>query len=110
MAYKSLRGRKPLERASKISHANVINNPQVRDFISQGAIPKAAEESAISGLLQDMPIFTEPKVRAAVAVDGGYREVSIREEVPSSAMTVFAFGPLRFILEELRKLERQPFI
>ena len=42
MAYTSLRGRKPLERASKILHANVINNPQVQEFTSQCAIPKPA--------------------------------------------------------------------
>jgi hypothetical protein len=110
MAYTSLRGRKPLERASKISHANVINNPQVREFISQCAIPEPAEQSVISELLQDMPTSAEPRVRAVVAVDGSYREVSVRDEFPSSAITFFAFGPLLFRLEELRKLDRQPFI
>src|SRR5690348_3028234 len=110
MAYNSLRGRKPLERASKISHANVINNPQVQEFISQCAIPKPAEQSVISELLQDMSASVEARVRAVVAVDGSYREVSVRDEFPSSAITFFAFGPLLFRLEELRKLDRQPFI
>lgn len=110
MAYKSLRGRKPLERASKISHSNVINNPQVQEFINQCAIPKPAEQSVISELMQDMPAPVEPRVRAVVAVDGSYREVSVRDDFPSSAVTFFAFGPLLFRLEELRKLDRQPFI
>jgi hypothetical protein len=110
MAYKSLHGRKPLERASKISHANVINNPQVQEFIGQCAIPKPAEQSVISEMLQDMPASAEPKVRAVVAVDGSYREVSVRDEFPSSAITFFAFGPLLFRLEELRELDKQPFV
>jgi hypothetical protein len=110
VAYKSVRGRKPLERASKISHANVINNPQVQEFISQCEIPKPAEKSVISELLQDVPISTESKIRAVVAVDGSYREVSVRDEFPSASVTFFAFGPLLFRLEELRKLDKQPFI
>jgi len=110
MAYKSLYGRKPLERASKISHANVINNPQVQEFINQCVIPKPAEKSVISKLAQEVPAPTEPKVRAVVAVDGSYREVPVRDEFPSAAVTFFAFGPLLFRLEELRKLDKQPFI
>jgi len=110
MAYTSLRGRKPLERASKISHTSVINNPQVQEFISQCAIPRAAERSVISSMLQDMSVPAEPRVRAVVAVDGSYREVSVRDEFPSAAITFFAFGPLLFRLEELHKLDRQPFI
>jgi NurA domain len=110
MAYSSLRGRKPLERASKISHANVINNPQVQEFINQCAVPQAAEQAVLAELLQDVPPLTEPRVRAVVAVDGSFREVSIRDDFPSSAVTFFAFGPLLFRLEELRKLDKQAFI
>lgn len=110
MAYESLRGRKPIERASKISHASVINNPQVQKFINQCAIPKPAEQSVISELLQDVPTITEPRVRAVVAVDGSYREVSVHDAFPSSSVTFFAFGPLLFKLEELHKLDRQSFI
>lgn len=106
MAYKSLHGRKPLERASKISHSNVINNPQVQEFVNQCVIPKPAEQSVISELAQAVPTSTESRIRAVVAVDGSYREVSVRDEFPSAAVTFFAFGPLLFRLEELRQLDR----
>jgi hypothetical protein len=57
-----------------------------------------------------VPKPAQQKIRAVVAIDGSYREVSVREEFPSSVITFFAFGPLLFNLEELAKLDRQSFI
>jgi hypothetical protein len=110
MAYGSLHGRKPLERASKISHSNIINNPDVQAFLTGCAVPRPAEHSTIEALLQDVPMPTNQTIRAVVAVDGSYRETAIRNEFPSAVITFFAFGPLLFKLEELRKLDKQPFI
>jgi hypothetical protein len=40
MAYTSVRGRKPMERASKIAHTEIINNPDVQAYLEGCSIPK----------------------------------------------------------------------
>lgn len=110
MAYGSAKGRKPMERASKISHSNIINNPSVQSFLDGCTVPRAAEQSTLESLLQIVPDAVDQKIRAVVAVDGSYREAAVRSEFPSSVITFFAFGPLLFKLEELRNLDNQPFI
>jgi hypothetical protein len=110
MAYASIRGRKPAERASKISHTEIINNPAVRDLLTKCTVPHAAEQSEVARLAQDVPPPVEQRIRAVVAVDGGYRETSIRDDFPSAAITFFTFGPLLFKLEDLRELDAQPFL
>lgn len=110
MAYASIRGRKPAERASKISHTEIINNPAVRDLLAKCTVPHAAEQSEVARLAQDVPPPVEQRIRAVVAIDGGYRETSIRDDFPSAAVTFFTFGPLLFMLEDLRELDGQPFL
>ena len=110
MAYTSLRGRKPLERASKISHTEIINNPEVKDFLGQCAIPTPSENAIIADLAQGVQSPLEERIRYVVAVDGGYRETSVRKEFPSAAITFFTFGPLLFKLADLRELDKQPFL
>lgn len=110
MAYTSLRGRKPVERASKISHTEIINSPEVKELLGKCAIPKPAESAILDGLAQGVPPLIEQRIRHVVAVDGGYRETSVREDFPSAAITFFTFGPLLFKLADLRELDAQPFL
>jgi hypothetical protein len=94
MAYASLRGRKPMERASKISHADVINNPQVREFLTRCTVPRPAEDRIITELLVDVSPPTDKRIRIVVAVDGGFQEIPIQERFPAATLTFFTFGPL----------------
>ncbi len=110
MAYSSLHGRKPMERASKISHSNVIASTAVQALLARCSIPRPAEANTLNSLLQDVPLALDQKIRAIVAVDGSMREVPVREEFPSAAITFFTFGPLLFKLEDLRELNNQTFI
>lgn len=110
MAYTSLRGRKPVERASKISHTEIINSPEVKELLGKCAIPKPTESAILDGLAQDVPLPVDSRIRHVVAVDGGYRETSVREDFPSAAITFFTFGPLLFKLADLRELDAQPFL
>jgi NurA domain len=110
MAYASLRGRKPAEHASKISHTEIIANPAVQALLAQCAIPKPAAPSVIAELAQAAPTPDVAGVEHVVAVDGGYRETSVRDEYPSAAVTFFTFGPLRFALDDLRALDDKPFL
>ncbi|MEA2445778.1 MAG: hypothetical protein QOJ12_3070 [Thermoleophilales bacterium] len=110
MAYASIRGRKPAERASKISHAELINNPAVRALLADCTVPRAAEHSAVAKIAEDVLPPVDQRIQAVVAVDGGYREASVRAEFPSAAITFFTFGPLLFRLADLRELDAQPFL
>jgi hypothetical protein len=110
MAYTTVRGRKPMERASKISHGEIINNDAVQELLAKCAVPKAADQAVVAELAQDVPAPESDRIRHVVAVDGGYREAAVREEFPAAAITFFTFGPLLFKLEDLRELDAQPFL
>jgi len=99
-----------MERASKISHSNVISNPAVQTLLTECTVPQPANASTVDSLLQDALHPTHQPIRAVVAVDGSMRETSVRDEFPSAAITFFAFGPLLFQLDALRDLDAQPFI
>lgn len=110
MAYSSVHGRKPMERASKISHGHIINNPVVEKLLSECTIPRPPEPGTLDGCLEDLPALPVQTVRAVVAVDGSMREEPVRRAFPSASVTFFSFGPLLFHLEALRDLDREPFI
>lgn len=110
MSYSSIRGRKPIERANKISHGSIIANPVVQDFLSTCTIPQAADPSIIKPLLQQLGSSSQEMIRAIVAVDGSMREISIQDDFPSASVTFFTFGPLLFHLDSLKELDKETFI
>lgn len=99
-----------MERASKISHSNVIANATVQSLLERCSVPRPAEAKTLDTLALNVPAPEQDLIRAVVAVDGSMREVSVREEFPSAAITFFTFGPLLFELEALRELNLQTFI
>ncbi|WP_194904896.1 DNA double-strand break repair nuclease NurA [Catenulispora rubra] len=110
MSYSSVRGRKPMERASKISHANIIASPQVQALIAECSVPRAADTQTVQDQLVTVGLPECMPIRHVVAVDGSFREAVVRQEFPSAAITFFAFGPLIFRLDDLRALDEEPFI
>lgn len=110
MAYSSVRNRKPMERASKISHAEVINNSQVQQFLETCTIPYPPEPGFMDELLAPIPQPSATRIRAVIAIDGGYREVPVRERFPSATITFFSFGPLLLNLQDLAELDDSPFL
>lgn len=111
MAYSSKYGRRPAEYASKSAHSQVVNEPSVRDFLQKCSLPKRAGEVSLSdhAELTFEPVVDNP-IRHVIAIDGGYDEVVVRSEFPSSTMCFFQFGALIFSVEDLDGLEEQPFI
>jgi hypothetical protein len=99
-----------MERASKISHANIIGSPEVQTLLSECTIPQAADTGTIRELLVQVPDPANQPIKAVIAVDGSFREAVVRDEFPSATLTFYAFGPLYFRLEDLRKLDREAFI
>lgn len=110
MGYASTRGRKPFERASKISHAEIINNEKVQAYLNGCAIPQAADAATLADRVVAVPPPVDSKIRVVVAIDGGFTETPVRREFPSASIAFFTFGPLLFKLEDLEALDRLAFI
>lgn len=110
MAYSSKGGR-PFEYASKAAHGHIINDPLVREFLENSELPKRAEEVSLSDheFLPYEPALSNP-IQHVIAIDGGYDEVVVQSEFPSSTVCFFQFGALIFSVEDLDGLEEQPFI
>lgn len=109
MAY-STKGRKPIERASKIAHIEIIKSADVQAYISQCVLPSPPDPASLSSLLRDAKEVDVSEVTTVIAVDGGYTETFVREEYPSACVAFFTFGPLLFKLADLRSLDSKRFI
>lgn len=110
MGYSSQRGRKPIERASKIAHVEIIRNPEVVSFVENCWIPAPADPTEIGALAVELRPDPPAEVTAVVAIDGGYTETFVREDFPSASIVFFTFGPLLFKLSDLRTLDQKRFI
>ncbi|MEU9170860.1 hypothetical protein AB0D34_24160 [Streptomyces sp. NPDC048420] len=110
MAYSSVHGRKPMERASKISHTNIIASEEVKSLLAECTIPRPADTETVQDLLVRVPLPASQTIKHVIAVDGSFREALVRDEFPSATVTFFAFGPLIFKLDDLRQLDDETFI
>ena len=102
MSYSS-KGRKPIERASKIAHGEIINNPNVVAFLKACTLPSAPEPLDIRQFIHPVSEVDVHSIRAVIALDGGFSETYVREEFPSASLTFFTFGPLLFRLSDPRQ-------
>lgn len=109
MGYAS-KGRRPIERASKIAHVEIIKNPEVQAYVSQCVLPSAPPAESLTNMLTDLEVPPESDVSAIIAIDGGYTETYVREDYPSASVAFFTFGPLLFNLTHLRALDTKRFI
>ena len=109
MGYGS-KGRKPIERASKIAHAEIIKNPDVQAYVGQCVIPSSPDLEPLDSMIETLGDVDTSTVTVVIAVDGGYTETYVREEYPSASIAFFTFGPLLFELADLRALDKKRFI
>jgi len=102
MAYTSKNGRRPAEYASKSSHTQVINDIAVQEFLQHGNVPKKAEaiHLPVENLLKFEPTDANP-ITHIVAIDGGFEEIPVQSEFPSSTICFFQFGALIFSISDL---------
>jgi hypothetical protein len=110
MAYASVHGRKPMERASKIAHSEIINNPQVQQYLAGCSVPRPASKNDVADRATAVPPPLEKRIQTVIAIDGGFTETPVRREYPSASITFFTFGPLLFRLKDLEDLDEKPFI
>jgi hypothetical protein len=111
MSYGNEYSNKPFERASKSAHTSIINDPEVRSFLKQCYVPPYSEETSdidignlFFGTIEKNPI------RNIITVDGGYSDVIVKDEFPSSTVAFFQFGALFFKHKDLVDLKEKPFV
>jgi hypothetical protein len=109
MAYSQVRGRRPFERASKIGHSEIINDPEVVAFVKACALPAAPPPGSLDEKLEEIPPSTG-RITTVIAIDGGLTETYVREEFPSASIAFVAMGPLLLSLSDLDELDAMPFI
>ncbi|ABX31151.1 conserved hypothetical protein [Petrotoga mobilis SJ95] len=111
MSYGNEYSNKPFEKASKIGHTNIINDPEVKEFLSQCRIPPFKDdvdgEDIKSAFLEDI---RDNPIKNIITIDGGYTNVVVKEEFPSSTIAFFQFGALFFKYNDLINLKEKPFI
>lgn len=111
MSYGNDYSNKPFERASKTSHTNIINDTAVQSFLSKCKIPPYHEEiddKDIELLMLEEP--TKNPIKNIITIDGGYTNVFVKEDFPSSTIAFFQFGALFFKHQDLLDLKEKPFI
>lgn len=111
MGYVSRRGRRPNEYASKSAHSHVIKDPSVQALLRQCDFPKRAGEISLphDKILPFKP-ETENPIKYIIAIDGGFNEVPVQIEFPSSTVCFFQIGALIFSVDDLEALDEKPFI
>jgi hypothetical protein len=111
MGYMGRHGRRPAEFASKSSHTHIVADAAVQLFLGRCTLPSRADEVDVTEheRLAFTPVADNP-LKHIVAADGGYTEVAVKTEFPSSTICFFQFGALFFAVEDLDALEIMPFI
>lgn len=111
MSYSSQDGRRPNEYASKSSHGYIIKDPEVLNFLNECNLPKSSEEISLpTRLLNTLQTVKNNPIKIIIAIDGGYTEVVVKKEFPSSTINFLQFGPLLFSTEALAEISQKPFI
>ncbi|WP_289422282.1 DNA double-strand break repair nuclease NurA, partial [Thomasclavelia cocleata] len=111
MSYNNKYSNKPFESASKTGHTSIINDKEVKNFLSNCHIPSYDKEVS----QQDMQKYflrdiQNNPIKNIIAIDGGFTDVYVRKEFPSSTIAFFQFGALFFKYQDLIEMEEKPFI
>jgi len=109
MSYGNEHSNKPFEKASKTSHTYIINDPDVKTFLSNCETPPHDIDDADikTHMLEEI---TKNPIKNIIAIDGGYTNKIIKEGFPSSTIAFFQFGALFFKHQDLVDLNVKPFI
>ncbi|WP_041607049.1 hypothetical protein [Halanaerobium praevalens] len=90
MGYNSSRGKRPIEYASKASHSQIINNKNVKELIKKLNLPKGRQEFNLADdLVIDVLEKDINKIKTVFTVDGGYTDVSVKDDFPSAMIAFF---------------------
>lgn len=111
MSYGNEYSNKPLERASKTSHTNIINDMEVQSFLSKCKIPPYYKEIDDKDIkLHMLENFNKNPIKNIITIDGEYTDIFVKKSFPSSTIAFFQFGALFFRYQDLLDLKDKPFI
>lgn len=106
------RSHKPNEWAAKINHTHIINDPFIKNFISNCSLPKDSsdiEKGDIDCIEALNPDINNP-IKYILAVDGGYTTVEVKKNFPSAQFAFFQFGAVLLNVKDLDDLSVKPYI
>ncbi|CAI2066943.1 NurA domain [Serratia ficaria] len=111
MSYNA-KGNRPFEWASKSQHTHVINDHDVQSLLKRCKFPSSNEDATKDVSNNSFLVHSgnNRKIQTIISVDGGYTEVTVKKNYPSSKVAFFQFGGLEFSLEALEQLAESPFI
>ncbi len=103
---------RPNEFAHKANHTYFISDKDIQAFLKECQLPKDNEDIIIKdeSLIESFEKPPENPIKAIIAVDGGYTEVSVKKTYPTSTITFLQFGAFWLDMEEWNLLEDKPFI
>lgn len=111
MSYTSRSGKRPSEFASKSAHSHLIKDKTITEFLNKCNLPKKAEDVDINKYSTFEIIDTNKNpINNIISIDGGYTEIQVKREFPSSTICFFQFGALSFKVTDLETLSKKPFI
>lgn len=111
MSYGNGFSNKPFERASKTAHTNIINDVEVQSFLTKCKIPPYQDDVDDADMkIHMLEVPSNNPIKNIIAIDGGYTNVFVKEEFPSSTIAFFQFGALFFKHQDLIDLKVKPFI
>jgi len=99
------------ERASRISHSHIINDEEVKEYLSNCTIPVEAEDIELNPkLVYDIVYPQNNTIEFIIAVDGEQTTVPVKKSFPSSLITFFQFGSLLIKSSDLDEMKQKPFV
>lgn len=111
MSYINRRGNRAVANPSKSSHSHIINDEVVDSYLEKCSFPKTADDiDQLEHKVIDFEVLENSKIKNVIAFDGGYSDMVVRKEFPSSKISFFQLGALFFKIEDLESLEEKPFI
>lgn len=111
LSYGNEYSNKPFEKASKTAHTNVINDKTVQAFLSTCKIPPYQDDVDNADIeLHMLKMSSNNPIQNIITIDGGYTNITVKEDFPSATIAFFQFGALFFKHQDLVNLKEKPFI
>lgn len=99
------------ERGSRISHSYIINDEEVKKYLTNCEIPVEAEDIELNDALKHDIIYPEKNtIEFIIAVDGESTTIPVKKSFPSSLITFFQFGSLLIRGSDLDEMGKKPFV
>lgn len=99
------------ERGSRISHSYIINDEEVKKYLTNCEIPVEGENVDLNESLKfDIVYPMKNTIEYIIAVDGESATIPVKTRFPSSLITFFQFGSVLIKSSDLDEMEKKPFV